>query len=593
MEFMKKNSPITVSVLIFVVTIISVFILASCAEKRPGKVKIKEKEKPAEKAVKAEKKKTEKPADQRPSLYEVLVREARKLVGAGEIREALVFYNKALSLASGSEKKAVLESVRQVLPRADVSTLRELAGTEDLFIPKPLIIYRLILTLALEKNYKDTLQAIEIFEEKYPEHHFSKHVAELKRLIQKSRFKRGLVGCMLPLTGKYSFFGKKAMNGIEFAVKDFRESHPDRHIRLVIKDTGSDKEQAISGAKDLADMGVAALIGPMGTAGTVGRTAEEKGIPMIAMTQKKLNLSENKFLFSNFLTPRLQVKGLASYAFYRLGINNFAVLYPEDEYGKTYMNLFWDMVEEFGGQIKGVESYLPDQTDFTENIQKITGEFYGVPDFMKENTDQYESILQVKDKDKDEDKEQEQEQKEARGGTRGTDKDEKVKFKLDFEAIFIPDSSEKVSMILPQLAFHDIENVVPMGTNLWHNKSLIENAGEYTENAVITSGFYPESRMNSKARNFAREYESLYGTIPGFIEAVAYDSASIVLESLLDESIKSREGLRRAIAGGMVFNGATGKTYFDQNGDLHKELFYLTIKKNDFTEIRRSSPPRE
>ncbi|MCF8044790.1 MAG: penicillin-binding protein activator [Desulfarculaceae bacterium] len=587
---MKYNLSMKTSVLTFFVTILSVLTFVSCAEKRPEKVEIKEKEQVAEKAAKETEKK---PAEKKNTLYEVLVREARKFIQAGDIREALVFYNKALGLASESEKNKLLESVRELMARAETSTLRELSRTEDLFIPRPLVLYRLALNLALDKNYKDALRTVETFEEQYPEHPLAQDAAELKWIIEKSGFNRELIGCLLPLTGKYSFFGKRAMNGIACAVKDFRKNNPERRVRIVIKDTGSSKSQALSCAKELSDMGVAALIGPMGTARTAGRVAEEKEIPMIAMTQKKLNTAEKSFLFSNFLTPRLQARGLASYAFYRLGIRNFAILYPEDEYGKTYMDLFWKMVKEYGGQVRGVESYGPEQTDFSESLEKITGEFYGIPDFIKENPDQYENILLVKDKDKDEakerEKEQQRQQEDARKGARGTKEDGKVKFRLDFQAVFIPDSSAKVSMILPQLAFHDIENVVLLGTNLWHDKSLVENAAGYTDNAVITSGFYPESRVNSKARHFARDYESLYGKPPGFIEAVAYDSASIVLESLLDESIKSRKGLRDYLAGGMVFNGATGKTYFDRKGDLHKELFYLTIKGNDFIEIRSSA----
>ncbi|MFO7752839.1 MAG: penicillin-binding protein activator [Desulfobacteraceae bacterium] len=518
-----------------------------------------------------------------PSLYDVLVREAGKLIRAGETREALVFYNKAMELASKPGQKTLMKKIKPALALADTRTLKELGEKEDLFIPRPLVLYRLALNLTLDENYKEALKVVDTFREEYPEHHLSQDAAEIKWLIEKSRFKRELVGCMLPLTGKYSFFGKRAMSGIEVAVKDFRKANPDRNIRVVIKDTGSKEEQALSCVKEFCDMGVAALVGPMGTAEAAGRVAEKNGIPMMAMTQKDLSGSGENFLFSNFLTPRLQAKGLASYAFYRLGIRDFAIIYPQDDYGERYMNLFWDMIADYGGNIKGVESYGPDQTDFAESLRKISGRFYGVPDFIKENSSEYEEILVIKDKDKEgEDK--------PKGKSRRDSKEEKVKFGLDFKAVFIPDSSERVGMMLPQLAFHDIEDVVLLGTNLWHNKSLIEDAAGYTDNAVITSGFYPESSKNPEAMRFAEEYENLYGASPGFVEAVAYDSALIVFKSLLDDTVKSRDDLRDAIAGGMVHNGATGRTYFDDNGDLHKELFYLTIEGDDFTEITRSFP---
>ena len=53
----------------------------------------------------------------------------------------------------------------------------------------------------------------------------------------------------------------------------------------------------------------------------------------------------------------MQVKTLVSYAVEKLGLNTFAILYPDENYGKTFMNLFWDEVIANGGKVVGVESY--------------------------------------------------------------------------------------------------------------------------------------------------------------------------------------------------------------------------------------------
>jgi branched-chain amino acid transport system substrate-binding protein len=53
----------------------------------------------------------------------------------------------------------------------------------------------------------------------------------------------------------------------------------------------------------------------------------------------------------------MQVRTLGAYLFQDLGIKKVAILYPDEKYGKKYMELFWDIVDEYEGQVVGVESY--------------------------------------------------------------------------------------------------------------------------------------------------------------------------------------------------------------------------------------------
>jgi len=166
------------------------------------------------------------------------------------------------------------------------------------------------------------------------------------------------------------------------------------------------------------------------------------------------------------------------------------------------------------------------------------------------------------------------------------DEEEEEKPIVDFEAIFVPDSPSKVSLILPQLAYHDVTDIYLVGPNIWHDSTLIEHAGGYVKNAVITEGYFAKS-SNENAARFAQEFKALHNEEPGFIEAIAYDTIMIIVRTAMEPSIDSRKSLRDALAGKRLFNGATGKTMFDHNGAPHKELFYLTVQKGAFVEINR------
>ena len=86
------------------------------------------------------------------------------------------------------------------------------------------------------------------------------------------------------------------------------------------------------------------------------------------LTQKDNIVDTGDFVFRNFLTPRMQVKAIIAYAVEELGLKRFAILYPDERYGITFMNLFWDEVIAYGGSVVGAESYRLVQTDFIDPI---------------------------------------------------------------------------------------------------------------------------------------------------------------------------------------------------------------------------------
>jgi len=135
--------------------------------------------------------------------------------------------------------------------------------------------------------------------------------------------------------------------------------------------------------EELARENVFAIAGPLLVPEAAGKRAQELGIPLIALTQKTEIPAMGDYLFSNFITPEMQVNALGSYIFLELGLKKVAILYPEERYGRRYLDLFWDMVDRYQGEVVGVESYDGKKTDFTTTLKKLTGEYYPLPDFLK------------------------------------------------------------------------------------------------------------------------------------------------------------------------------------------------------------------
>lgn len=505
-------------------------------------------------------------------LIEILINEAQKFIDQGNHQDALFAYNQALSQIQNEEEQTriytLIEDLLAITQSEDIEYFLEL---ENLQIPHSILLYWLGLNLALEGDNPNAGLFLNTFLSQYPEHRYSKDASELLEVIKKSTFNRNTIGVLLPLTGKYAIFGERALAGIQLAVKDFSEKHQ-KDFKLIIRDTKADPETAIDALRDLYLQNVSCIIGPWLTAVATGREVEKLQIPMVALTQKSEFPLNGEYLFSNFITPRMQVRTLATYLFEELEVKNIAILYPDEKYGRTYMNLFWDVVDEFKGKVVGVESYDRKGTDFTKAIQKLTGKFYEVPEFIELDSKKSKPELFVLNLSESE-----------QSAESETKEDEIV---LDFDAIFIPDSPSNVKMILPQLAFNDVSNIYIVGNNLWHHKRLLKETKGYNDHAIITDGFFDKSE-NPSTKQFVKKFKTLFNKKPKFLEAIAYDTASIIFSIAVDESIESSSDLKNALLEGRIFEGATGITRFDSDGAAQRQLFLMTIKNNNFVEINR------
>ncbi len=458
-------------------------------------------------------------------LYTVL---GDAYIAGGSAINAVHFYGKALKDADAPEKAQILAklgSASEKLNQEDIVKFME--KTED-SPAKAYLAYRLARIFAEEGKHEEARTLLSKFVSQFPEH---EHAQAAKQLLagyeaDAAAADRWTLGCLLPLTGSYKVFGNKAWKGIQLAVQEFGSAEGFPPINIIRKDTASDPDTSAAAVRELAEERVFAIIGPVATAEAAGPEAQRLGIPIITLSQKEGITDIGDYVFRNFLTPKMLAESLASYCVKSLGLRTYAVLYPAEKYGETFMKLFWEEAEAQGGKVVGAESYRPGQTDFTSAIRKL-----------------------------------------GRG----------------FEALFIPDGPEKVGLILPQLAFYDIRNVRLLGTNLWHSEKLLRSAGRFMENAVFPDIFFADSRLGI-VQDFVRDFRLMHGERPDFIEALAFDAAAMLFQLMRRSDIQSKRQLRDELRRLRDFRGVTGMTSFDNSGEAHKKLYLLEVKRGRFTE---------
>jgi len=518
--------------------------------------------------------------------------------------DALFFYIKAYKKSKAPGKEIIIVKLKEAIGQigsADIAfVLSRLKKSDPI---AGYLMYHLGLNKIDDESYEDALKVLSEFVKRFRKHEYTQQAERLiEELNKKSVYSRYTLGCILPLTGPYSTYGNRALKGVELALNQFNSQGDHPTLKIVIKDTESDPIMASMAVIDLFEEHVAAVIGPIATAEAAALEAQDKGIPIITLTQKDNITDIGDYVFRNFFTPKMQVKTIVSFAVEVLGLNRFAILYPNENYGKTFMNLFWDEVIAYGGDVVGLESYNAKQTDFADPIKKLVGLYYEVPEDLKAagRGIEDEGMYTMKNPEPigDFDSIFLDPIKKLTGfndvipegidtATAPDDEEKEPQPIIDFDAVFLPDAPEKAGLIIPQLAFHDVEDVNLFGTNLWHSNKLIKMTRQYVQGAIMADGFFAESD-SQKVKDFVRIFEKTYGERPGFIEAVAYDTAMILLQMLSRPDVRFRSVLRDELMNFVDFEGVTGLTSFDSNGDVRKRLYLLKVKGRKFIELEHA-----
>ena len=506
--------------------------------------------------------------------------------------QGIYFYDLALSVAPPLHQPALKEKIVAAVPMLQDDQIDLLLGQ----VQEPDVVgyltFQQAANMAAQAYYDDAVWHLETFLARFPDHPYAPQARELAaQLSDKVDYDRYALGCLLPLSGPYKLFGARALDGIQLAFSEINAARQDgRFVKLMVKDTGSDPDQASRAMQTLAEAKVAAVLGPIATAESAAEVAQARRIPIMTITQREGVTDIGDNVFRNFVTPRMQAAALAAYMMDTLGMRRFGVLYPNENYGRSLRDAFWDEIYRRQGEIVALEAYDPQQTDFEETIKKLGGRYYETPADLAPLREPLDLLGPLTALPGYRPPDEAQTTRAAPGRRSSRQEDDGPPPIVDFEALLVPDSPKLLGLVIPQLAYHDIVNVTLLGTNLWFSEKLLKEAGEYAQGAVFPADFFPDAR-SPRVQQFKTTFEAVYGRSPGFIEAIAYDSARILLDIVLDPDVRLRAGIRHALREGVTREGVTGPATFDAHGEPDKGLVLLQIRGDEFVEIEPSQRP--
>jgi len=466
-----------------------------------------------------------------------------------EVRDrfsALHWYGKGL-LVQGQPQEGLKKKVRAIIDTFE--TEEDLKRIESLYRGAYGGGYAKWRLGQMAKRRGDDLLAktlMEEWEKEYPKTDYLSRITEPTEPASPPSKSKFTVGVILPLSGVHQRYGERVLQGIQLAIKELDPSGKGSLVSLVLQDSKGDPAEAEKAVEALVSKENAiAILGPLlGIELERAATkAKQLRVPTITFSQKEFQSDKNECIFQNSLLPSDQIQTLVSFALKTLELKIFGIFYPNSPYGLYFKNLFAQEVSRQGGKVFNAVSYQEEQTDFSHEIKG----------FFK--------IEAVKNQDSPR----------RRWG-------DEFQSGITLDGLFIPDTHDRVGLILSQMGYYDIQGLTFLGTNAWNGPDLIPIAGKSAEGSIFIDAFFKKNPSPSSLR-FVETFRKAYQRDPETLEALGYDGAKLLGEVLRSKPISSPLQLSEEISKIQNFQGVSGLKGFGEGGKPLRTFSILKINK--------------
>ena len=353
------------------------------------------------------------------------------------------------------------------------------------------------------------------------------------------------IGLLVPLTGKNSEIGQSIIKSTRLAINKINNLS----LEIIPKDTQSNPEDALNAAKELADLGIKIVIGPVFNKSLIYLN-EISEITFLSLTNKNDNFSKNIINVGINATSQLN----AIKKFLKLNeIKKTIFLTPNINYKNEIKKAI------FKSKIKIIKNYTynTDPTKLTKQIEKITNY-----ETRKQNLE--DEILRL-EKSNLNNKElliEKLKKKDTLGSVK-------------FDSVIIADFDESLKSVTTSLLYTDIspKEKYFITLNQWFDESLL---GETSSQPL----YFPSANKNNYD-NFSVEYFEKYNQYPNQLSFLSYDLVGLIYYLIVQNNLIVDEKIFKKKT---LFKGKVGIFEIKNNKISHILNFYK-VEDGEFKRI--------
>jgi ABC-type branched-subunit amino acid transport system substrate-binding protein len=337
------------------------------------------------------------------------------------------------------------------------------------------------------------------------------------------------IAVFLPFSGKNKDIAQGIANATILSLFENDKYHKLELVFIDSKETVQEQKLAF---QEIANRGIKTVIGPIysNSINIIDTIAKEYGITVISLSN---NIDMLGKIFDNGggifvagILPETQIEKVVNYAISQ-NKNNFAILAPNNQYGKITTEYLKKFVKTKGGNFISSEFYNKEQDlDYASN--KLINSFILPP--------QYHAKQPISESDKQHP-----------------------------QVIMIPESGNiltKAVIALKKQNTHELDLQL-IGTSQWDEISTLEDSNLFGSWFVAPA---PQSFTDFKKR-----YQQYFNKIPSRISSIAYDAVLAISQLQKEPTAKNLIDKKDG------FNGIDGDFRFLPNGAVQRNLAVLEV----------------
>ena len=353
------------------------------------------------------------------------------------------------------------------------------------------------------------------------------------------------IGLLVPTTGQHSEIGKSIIKSVRLAINKIDNPL----IEILPRDTQSNPLITLRKAKELNEIGVKIIIGPVFNKNLI-YLDEIKDVIFLSLTNKTINNPKN--IISTGINSESQFNTISK--FQKINeIEKTIILIPKENYKEEIEKA----IQQSKIKVDKVHYYESDPTKLTNQIEEITKYFQ-----RKQNLEN--EIKRLEKSNKPNKKREIEDLKKL--DTLG---------KVDFDAIIISDFDESLKSITTSLLYTDVspKDVYFITLNQWFDESLLKETS--------SQPIYFPSINKENYDYFIKTYHETFNEYPNQLSFLSYDLIGLVYYLIVknDFVVNKKMFLKKN-----MFKGKIG--IFDiKNNKINHILNFYKVEDGSFIKI--------
>lgn len=340
------------------------------------------------------------------------------------------------------------------------------------------------------------------------------------------------IGAVLVMSGSGAEYGIDAQRGIDLAVDQLNAKGGIRGkmIKVIYEDNQGEPSSSVSAMQKLISKdNIQVVIGAMYSSNTLAAApvAEKNKVVLFSPAASSPDLTDaGDYIFRNWPSDVFEGGAVAQFAYDSLGLRKIAIIGVLNDYGVGLKKVFTKRFETLGGIITRFEGYNKDDSDFRTQLTKVTSG--------------------------------------------------------EIEGIYLPGYYNEIGQLLRQARNLGIETQF-LSCVSFEDPKVLEIAVDAAEGVIYGVPAFDSKSEEPIVKEFVTDFQNKYQREPGVFAAHAYDALKIVMTAI-EAGGTTSEGIKEALYNIRDFEGVTGLTNIDMNGDVSKPIRIKIVRNGLFSD---------